>query len=48
MISAVSFQHVSRHFGSVAKLKGASVEELAAVKGMTRLAADEVYRYFHG
>jgi excinuclease ABC subunit C len=36
-----------RHFGSVAKMKGASVDELAAVKGMTRLAADEVYRYLH-
>src|SRR5262249_34182325 len=36
-----------RHFGSVAKLKNATIEELAAVDGMTRPAADQVYRFFH-
>jgi excinuclease ABC subunit C len=34
-----------RHFGSVTRMKDASVEELAAVKGMNRAAADRVYHH---
>ena len=33
-------------FGSIAKIKGASVEELAAVSGMNRPAAEAVYHFF--
>jgi excinuclease ABC subunit C len=36
-----------KHFGSVAAVSGASAEELAAVKGMTRPAAEAVYAHFH-
>ena len=31
-----------RHFGSVEKIKQASMEELAAVKGMSKKAAEEI------
>ncbi len=36
------------HFGSVAKIKDASVEELLTVKGMNRAAAQNIYNYFRG
>lgn len=36
------------HFGSVAKIKEASVEELQSVKGMNVAAAQNVYNYFRG
>ncbi len=35
-----------RHFGSLKKIREASVEDLAAVAGMTRKAADAVVAYF--
>ena len=35
-------------FGSLEEIESASVEELAAVKGMTKRAARAVYEYFHG
>lgn len=35
-----------RHFGSVTAVRGASVEQLVAVKGMTRPAAEAVVRFF--
>jgi excinuclease ABC subunit C len=35
-----------RHFGSVEKVRNAAVEELAAVPGMTRRAAEDVSSYF--
>ncbi len=35
-----------RHFGSVTAVRGATVEQLAAVKGMTRPAAEAVARFF--
>lgn len=35
-----------RHFGSVEKIKQATVEELGAVKGMSKKAGEEVYGYF--
>lgn len=34
------------HFGSLAKIKAAPVEEMAAVPGMTLPAAEAVYRFF--
>lgn len=34
------------HFGSLAKIKAASVEEMAAVPGMTLPAAEAVYHFF--
>ena len=39
-----------RHFGSVRKVREASVEDMCAVPGMTRKAAEAVRRYFdaHG
>ncbi|MFV0399666.1 MAG: excinuclease ABC subunit UvrC [Oscillospiraceae bacterium] len=36
-----------RHFKTQAAIKEASVEELAAAKGMTKAAAENVYRHFH-
>lgn len=35
-----------RHFGSVAKVRGASVEDLASVKGMTRKAAEGIVDFY--
>ncbi len=35
-----------RHFGSVAAVREATVEQLAAVKGMTRPAAEAIVRFF--
>ena len=37
-----------RQFGSLAKVKEATVEELAAVKGMTKKAAEDVIEFFKG
>jgi excinuclease ABC subunit C len=34
------------HFGSLAKIKTASIDELAAAQGMTRTAAEGVYEFF--
>ncbi|MDD3267968.1 MAG: excinuclease ABC subunit UvrC [Syntrophomonadaceae bacterium] len=34
------------HFGSVSKIRSASLEELGSVPGMNRLAAQNVYRHF--
>ena len=36
-----------RHFKSMDNLKQASVDEIAAVKGMTRSAAERLYEYLH-
>jgi len=33
------------HFGNVRKIAGATIEELAAIPGMTRPAAEMVYQY---
>ncbi len=35
-----------RHFGSLTAVRGATVEQLAAVKGMTRPAAEAIVRFF--
>ena len=37
-----------RHFGSVTAVRGATVEQLAAVKGMTRPSAEAIVRFFNG
>ena len=35
------------HFGTLAAVSEASVDELAQAKGMTKAAAQAVYDYFH-
>ena len=35
-----------RHFGSVAKIREAALEELAAVKGMSKKAAEEIVEFY--
>lgn len=37
-----------RHFGSLQLLKGASLEEIALVPGMSRAAAETVFAWLHG
>ena len=37
-----------RHFGSVTKVRQATVEELAGVKGMTKKAAEGIVNFFQG
>jgi excinuclease ABC subunit C len=37
-----------RAFGSVASLRGASVEEIAGIEGIGRQAAEAVHRHLHG
>lgn len=37
-----------KHFGSVNRIREASLQELAAVPGMNRTAAQRVFAYFHG
>jgi excinuclease ABC subunit C len=37
-----------RHFGSLAKVKEATADELAGVKGMTKKTAEEVVNFFQG
>ena len=34
------------HFGTLAKIKAASVEELAEVEGMNKPSAEAVYNFF--
>lgn len=36
-----------KHFGDLEKIKMASLEELLCVEGMTKAAANEVFRFFH-
>ena len=36
-----------QYFGSLAKIKSAQADELAAAPGMTKPAAEAVYRFFH-
>ncbi|NTW59171.1 MAG: excinuclease ABC subunit UvrC [Nitrospirae bacterium] len=37
-----------RHFGSLAKIKEATAEELTSVKGMTKKAAEEIVSFYRG
>ncbi|HHW30750.1 MAG TPA: excinuclease ABC subunit UvrC [Clostridiaceae bacterium] len=36
-----------KHFGSVSRIKEASIEELATVKGISKPLAQEIYDFFH-
>jgi excinuclease ABC subunit C len=45
-IGEVRKKALLRHFGSVEKIRQATVEELMAVKGMSKKAAEEVTAYF--
>ncbi len=47
-IGAKRKKELLRRFGSLKRMKEASLDELAAVPGMTRPAAETVYRYFRG
>jgi excinuclease ABC subunit C len=46
-IGAVRQRALLRHFGSVKRLRGATVEDLAAAPGMNRKAAQSVYEFLH-
>lgn len=46
-IGEVRRKGLMRHFGSIEKIKAASVEELAAADGMNENAATAVYKFFH-
>lgn len=45
-VGPVRRRELLRHFGTVDRIREASLEELAAVKGMNRPAAQAVYNYF--
>jgi len=47
-IGAARKKALLRHFVSVEKIKQATVEELAAVNGMSKKAAEEIANYFRG
>lgn len=47
-IGEVRKKALLRHFGSVEKIRQATAEELMAVKGMSKKAAEEVANYFRG
>jgi excinuclease ABC subunit C len=47
-IGEVRRKALLRHFGSVEKIKQATVEEIVAVQGMSQKAAAEIVRYFQG
>ena len=47
-IGEVRKKALLRHFGSVEKIRQATAEELAAVKGMSRKAAEEIVNHFKG
>jgi excinuclease ABC subunit C len=35
------------HFGSIGAIKGASIEELCKVKGISNAIASEIHKHFH-
>jgi excinuclease ABC subunit C len=39
-------RHLLRHFGSIKRVREASVDQLAAVPGMTRTAAESVFAHW--
>ncbi|MCK9420353.1 MAG: excinuclease ABC subunit UvrC [Nitrospirae bacterium] len=47
-IGEVRKKALLRHFGSLEKIKQATIDELAAVKGMSKKAAEEITIFFHG
>lgn len=46
-IGAVKKRQLLRHFGSVAKIKAASVEQLMSADGISAKNAEVIYRFFH-
>jgi len=47
-IGSVRKKALLRHFGSLEKIKQATAEDLKAVKGMTKKAAEEILSHFQG
>ena len=47
-IGEVRKKALLRHFGSLEKIKQATVEDISKVKGMSKKAADEITNYFQG
>ena len=35
------------HFGSISAIKGASIEELSKVQGISKAIAADIYKHFH-
>ncbi|MGQ9708085.1 MAG: excinuclease ABC subunit UvrC [bacterium] len=46
-VGAVRRQALIRHFGSIARIRGASIDDLARVKGVGRSTAEKIYHYIH-
>ncbi len=46
-VGAVRRNLLIRHFKSIAKLKSATVEEIAAVEGISRSLAEKIYQFYH-
>ncbi len=47
-IGEVRKKALLRHFGSLEKIKQATVEDISKVKGMSKKAAKEIARFYHG
>ena len=47
-IGEVRKKALLRHFGSLEKIKQATLEEISAVKGMSKKAAEDVVKFFGG
>ncbi len=46
-VGAVRRQALLQHFGSLNKLRGAGVNDIAQVKGIGKSLAEKIYEYFH-
>jgi excinuclease ABC subunit C len=47
-IGEVRKKALLRHFGSLEKIKQATMDDISAVKGMSKKAAKEIARFYHG
>jgi excinuclease ABC subunit C len=47
-IGEVRKKALLRHFGSLEKIKQATIEDISRVKGMSKKAAEEIARFYHG
>lgn len=47
-VGAAKSKQLLAHFGSLSAIKAASKDELSAVKGVTKVDAQNIYNYFHG